>query len=173
MTKDEKLSDYYFYICAHVSNVRDAYANYKDILFNILNITISEEEMNNIIKKHDATKWSGEEFEYYQKYFMPVDDMDKATKLEFDKAWLHHINCNYHHPEHWVIYDHEFRSVRFIPMPDHYIAEMICDWIAMGMTHDSKVYEWYDKNKINIPLHEETRKKVEKTLMAIKDFDSH
>lgn len=171
MNKDEKLSEYYLYICDHVANVKNAYYKYKNIFFDILNINISEEEMDNIIKKHDASKWSGDEFEYYQKYFMPANDIDKASKLEFDKAWLHHIHCNYHHPEHWIIYDHKYRSVNIIPMPDHYIIEMICDWIAMSIKYDNKVYDWYDSNKEDIPLHEETRDKVQKILLAIKECE--
>ena len=67
-----------------------------------------------LIKAHDESKFSEEEFEpYAQKWFG-----DKKRTREYDLAWEHHYFNNEHHPEYWDGED----------MPYIYILEMICDW---------------------------------------------
>lgn len=171
MGKKEKLSEYYLYIAEHIANIKSSYLKYQDLFFSILDMDISKEEMLSIIKNHDMSKYSKEEFEIYQKYFMPVDKEDKISELEFNEAWLHHIHNNPHHPEHWVLHDYEVKSIQIIPMPDKYIVEMICDWIAMGIKFGDTAYDWYNKSKKSIPLNNDTRCKVEKILNAIKEYD--
>ena len=67
-----------------------------------------------LIKEHDESKFSEEEFEpYAQKWFG-----DKKKTPEYEEAWKHHYMNNEHHPEYWLGED----------MPYIYILEMICDW---------------------------------------------
>lgn len=67
-----------------------------------------------LIKAHDYSKFSEEEFEpYAQKWFG-----DKKKTFEYEEAWKHHWMNNEHHPEYWLGED----------MPYIYILEMICDW---------------------------------------------
>ena len=67
-----------------------------------------------LIKEHDESKFSEEEFEpYAQKWFG-----DKKKTREYELAWKHHWLYNEHHPEHWLGED----------MPYIYILEMLCDW---------------------------------------------
>ena len=69
---------------------------------------------HDIIKEHDESKYSEEEFEpYAQKWFG-----DKKKTFEYEEAWKHHWMNNEHHPEFWLGED----------MPYIYILEMICDW---------------------------------------------
>ena len=69
---------------------------------------------HDIIKEHDESKYSEEEFEpYAQKWFG-----DKKKTFEYEEAWKHHWINNEHHPEFWLGED----------MPYIYILEMICDW---------------------------------------------
>ena len=67
-----------------------------------------------LIKEHDESKFSEEEFEpYAQKWFG-----NGEKSLEYEEAWKHHWMNNEHHPEYWLGED----------MPYIYILEMICDW---------------------------------------------
>ena len=69
---------------------------------------------DDIIKEHDNSKFSDEEFEAYAQYFYG----DKKNDFEFGEAWKHHWLNNEHHPEFWIGED----------MPYIYILEMLCDW---------------------------------------------
>ena len=67
-----------------------------------------------LIKAHDESKFSEEEFEpYAQKWFG-----DGIKTPEYEEAWKHHWMNNEHHPEYWLGED----------MPYIYILEMLCDW---------------------------------------------
>ena len=91
---------------------------------------------DDLIKEHDESKYSEEEFEpYAQKWFG-----DKKKTLEYEEAWKHHWMNNEHHPEYWLGED----------MPYIYILEMICDWGSFSidkgdMTELSDFY--YNKAK--------------------------
>ena len=67
-----------------------------------------------LIKEHDESKFSEEEFEPYAQRWHG----DKKKTFEYDQAWKHHWMNNEHHPEFWLGED----------MPYIYILEMICDW---------------------------------------------
>ena len=72
-----------------------------------------------LIKEHDESKYSEEEFEpYAQRWFG-----DKIKTFEYAEAWKHHWMNNEHHPEYWLGED----------MPYIYILEMICDWGSFGI----------------------------------------
>ena len=69
---------------------------------------------DDLIKEHDASKFSEEEFEpHAQKWFN-----NSGKTPEYEAAWTHHWMHNEHHPEFWLGED----------MPYIYILEMICDW---------------------------------------------
>jgi hypothetical protein len=69
---------------------------------------------DDLIREHDESKFSEEEFEpYAQKWFG-----NGEKTLEYEEAWKHHWMNNEHHPEYWLGED----------MPYIYILEMICDW---------------------------------------------
>lgn len=72
------------------------------------------DDFMDLIKEHDESKFSEEEFEpYAQKWFG-----DGVKTPEYEEAWKHHWMNNEHHPEFWLGED----------MPYIYILEMICDW---------------------------------------------
>ena len=77
------------------------------------------EAFDDIIKEHDESKYSEEEFEPYAQHFYG----DKKNDFEFGEAWKHHWLNNEHHPEFWLGED----------MPYIYILEMICDWGSFGV----------------------------------------
>ena len=67
-----------------------------------------------LIKGHDESKFSEEEFEPYARKW----HLDGIKTPEYEEAWKHHWMNNEHHPEYWLGED----------MPYIYILEMICDW---------------------------------------------
>ncbi len=83
---------------------------------------------------------------------------------QFDRAWLHHIHCNPHHWQHWVL-SQDDGEVKCLEMPTHFAREMVADWIgagvAQGKTGKTAVLVWYEKNKQSIKLHDRTRELVE------------
>lgn len=101
------------YINAHKARVEQ----FADWLFSAcpeLFEGVDEEVFFDLIKEHDESKFSEEEFEpYAQKWFG-----DGKKTPEYKAAWEHHYLNNEHHPEYWDGED----------MPYIYILEMICDW---------------------------------------------
>jgi len=81
-------------------------------------------KIDELIMKHDLSKYSKEEFDpYVQWFYGPSRKKDRAL---FAKAWKHHYKTNPHHVKYW-----ETRP--FDMEVDHiYLVEMACDWIAMG-----------------------------------------
>jgi len=115
-------------------------------------------------KLHDSSKFEPPEVVPYiylswQKetgVYLPPDIWN-----EINKATLHHIKNNKHHPEFW---DKNFNGRRNfnkenrdgIPpkpvdgksMPQIYLAEMCCDWQAMSQELGTNVWDW-SKSVIN------------------------
>ena len=56
-----------------------------------------------------------------------------------------------------------------LKMPEKYICEMVADWMGAGKAITGKwdVIIWYNSNKQNIILHDNTRKFVEHLLYMI------
>lgn len=174
---------YLEYIKEHKKNVAKAFEVYDELMLNILyddntdKLSIWERLYEKINDTHDDSKYEEEEFEAYRRKFFPRNGEEPISEYEFNKAWLHHIHNNPHHPEYWIYVDYkEFNSkgraqIFYYPMDDESIIEMLCDWIGMGYKFNNKAYDYYkDSNKGDI-LNEDTRFIVEKILEAIKDYD--
>lgn len=83
----------------------------------------------------------------------------------FNIAWNLHQKRNKHHWQFWVL--QQDCGDRFpLPIPNHYIREMVADWAGAGRAITGKwgVCTWYAKNKHVIVLRTEVRGKVEKLL---------
>jgi hypothetical protein len=101
------------YILEHIERVKQFADWLKEKLPELFE-EIDIDVFNDLIKEHDASKFSEEEFEpYAQKWFN-----NSGKTLEYKEAWKHHWMNNEHHPEFWLGED----------MPYIYILEMICDW---------------------------------------------
>ena len=86
---------------------------------------------------HDLSKYSPTEFWEGVKYFngshSPIVDCKK--KEGYSKAWLHHRAHNKHHTDYWV----DLSAPDKTPIiPYKYVAEMICDKLAAGITYKGK-----------------------------------
>ena len=105
--------EYKEYVDAHKQRVQK-FADWLEENCPELFENVDLEAFHDIIKEHDESKYSEEEFEpYAQKWFG-----DKKKTFEYEEAWKHHWINNEHHPEFWLGED----------MPYIYILEMICDW---------------------------------------------
>ena len=113
---------------------------------------------DDLIKEHDESKFSEEEFEPYARKW----HLDGIKTPEYEAAWEHHWKNNEHHPEYWLGED----------MPYIYILEMLCDWgsfsIASGdMEELSDFYFNKAKDDPEKNLSEATKEIIEDTLSVI------
>lgn len=122
------------------------------------------------IRMHDASKNQPEEYAAYDRYFYG-GNRSYAVVQEFRKAWLHHIHCNPHHWQHWILVNDEPEEGELLlemPLPD--IIEMICDWWAFSWEKGnlSEIFQWYDAHSPYIKLAPRTRETVEDILWKLR-----
>lgn len=160
-----KQRQYKTYIEEHRKNVKKAFIELTDCLK--LSYLFMDDEiyykLSNRISKHDLSKYSEEEFEFYRKQFYPINEQEKENnKQDFEKAWIHHIECNDHHWQHRQNLK-EFNKDTMIA-----ILENVCDWLAMGYKFHNRPYEYYEKHKEEINLPKEDKEFLEQILYTIK-----
>lgn len=157
---------YNHYILEHCSNVSKAY----DWLYNKIPEVMKDKSFDIylLIEKHDASKWSDDEYDAYDKYFYGGNKSHKVVK-NFNYAWLHHIHKNPHHWQYWVL-KHDDEPEEALEMPLEYVIEMICDWWSFSFKTGNlyEIFDWYEKHK-DMKLNDNTRKLVESILNAIKE----
>lgn len=149
---EDKKQEYKDYIEEHIKNTKKAWDLVQPKLKG--EFALSEKTKNTVetlIKSHDASKYSEEEFEPYRQYFYPENDKEKNREI-FDKAWQHHYGTNKHHWEHW--------NGEKIPLV--YILELLCDWKAMSLKFGDTPLDYYNKNKGKMKIHPETKQTLEK-----------
>ncbi len=114
---------------------------------------------------HDLSKFTPVEFLNYARFKYGVKSID-----EWVKAWLHHLQHNSHHPEHWILswlgdpdYYREIgqdiaRFVVCLPMPELDVREMVADWIASSkqFTGSYNIDNWLNGNGPDMHFHQET-----------------
>jgi hypothetical protein len=155
--------EYDDYLVTHIGNVNRTYEWLK---INIPDLFVDKiiPQMDMMLKDHDSSKYTKEEYSAYDNYFYGEKDQNA-----FDKAWLHHIHNNKHHWQHWILYEDD-GEVKCIDMPDVYIVEMICDWWSFSWKQNKlyEIFDWYEK-QIHMKLSFKTQQKVEYILKRIKD----
>lgn len=158
--------EYNEYIVQHKDNVTKGFEWLKNNLPEIFDETILNECENNIIRWHDESKMSSEEYDAYDAYFYGNNRSYDIVNY-FNYAWLHHIHNNPHHWQYWIlINDDPNKGEILLDMPDCYIIEMICDWWSFSWKQDNlnEIFKWYEERKNYIKLSDYTRKKVEDIL---------
>jgi len=150
----EKMREYLNYLEEHINNVEWAWNELKDKCKHMRFIYDDYVywEIDGLIKKHDLSKFSKEEFTQYCEKFFPVAGTEDH-EFEFEGAWNHHKICNPHHWETWTAHKTD----------NPYYAEihcvcMIIDWMAMGRKFGDTAKEYYEKNSERIILPEWTVK---------------
>lgn len=111
---------------------------------------------------HDESKWSVFEFSAYANHFKGGGVPDA-----FAKAWLHHLQNNPHHWQHWIFPDGftpKGSNVEngVIEMPKNFALEMIADWMGANKTYAKSwdMAEWLQNNFSKVKLHSITRRFV-------------
>ena len=160
----EKVKEYEEYIKEHIQNVRNSYNDRKSKIQLVLGLSEGDmQELENRIKNHDNSKWSNDEFDAYRRHFHSVSDKEKKDSEEdFKKAWKHHYMVNDHHPEYW----------KNTNIPNIAIAELICDWEAMGRKFGGNPLEYFEKNKTKLKakMNEYSYNTIYKALKNIYDI---
>lgn len=116
---------------------------------------------------HDLSKFSRAEWKTYVDKFYPkcmLTGMEHIRAAAFGEAWLHHIHCNPHHWEHWIIPGKE----ECLRIPEVYCREMVADWTAMSRAKgESDCSKWYESQKDIIKLHPASRQNIECMIRGI------
>ena len=110
---DDYQEEYKDYVLAHKERVTK-FSNW--LLSNCPEVFegVDTEVFKDLIKEHDESKFSEEEFDAYAQKWCGNGE----ESFEYEEAWKHHWMNNAHHPEYWLGED----------MPYIYILEMLCDW---------------------------------------------
>lgn len=111
---------------------------------------------------HDISKFRPSEWFPYAETFYKEDGSNQYKPTEaFDKAWLYHQHRNPHHWQYWIL-RLDGGSIKYMSIPDKYVAEMVADWCGAGraITGKWEVREWYDKNKDKIDVNGLTRNHI-------------
>lgn len=115
---------------------------------------------------HDLSKFRPSEWGPYARTFYAPDGTKQYNETEeFNRAWNDHQKRNRHHWQYWLLTFDRGETIA-LPMPKHYILEMVADWMGSGraITGKWEVLEWYRKNRETMTLHPETRFQVESIL---------
>ena len=145
---DNKENEYKKYIKNHIANVKTIWKQIQKYLINEYwlddyNCGI----IDNLIKRHDKSKYEQHEFNGYRQYFYPTDRENK-NKTQFKYAWNYHQKANPHHWQYWLMWSPE--GTKPLEIPFEYIFEMLCDWTSMSLNFGNDVWNWYEKERKNM-----------------------
>lgn len=164
--------EYDEYLESHIQAVKDAAKWMTDNLDTVK--SLPEEEVSFFILNalaHDRSKYESTEYDPYDAYFYGTKDEDA-----FNLAWLNHIHNNPHHWQHWLLVNDDgnigdLGKLMPLEMPKNFALEMIADWWSFSWRSGNlyEMFDWYDKNKSGIILHEKTREFVESVLSEIRE----
>jgi len=142
-----KIREYCDYIEEHLKNVEWAWSVLKEKCEDMHFVWDDHLYwwVNELVKQHDVSKFSAEEFIPYCFKFYPI--VDDVAEEAFAAAWEHHKKENPHHWENWT-------SAKYY---NPYEAEVHCvcmviDWMAMGKKFGDTAQLYYEKNKDRIKL---------------------
>lgn len=162
---NRKKQEYEKYLKEHISCVQKGLAWICDHAHRIVD-NADIESLKQQIAKHDKSKYSAEEYTAYNNYFYGkrTPEVEKA----FNYAWLHHIHNNPHHWQHWLLQEDDGDMIP-LEMPVNYVIEMLCDHWAFSWKSENlkEIQSWYDTNKDNIVLNENTRTLYEQYLRIL------
>ena len=125
--------------------------------------------IDSMIKEHDVSKMSHEEFIPYQRNFFPLTDPNVAGFGEdpdgdaWEAALSHHHKNNKHHWENWT----QIKPYAPNELACHCVC-MVCDWMAMGLKFDDTAEAYYEANKEKIDLPEWADKFLEEIFERIR-----
>lgn len=157
------------YLHEHISNVNKAFWWMED--HGVIPPHMPYESQRLI--DHDESKYFDTEYDAYDDYFYGKEGKSKEEIKEidnaFDYAWLHHIHHNPHHWQYWVLINDD-DDTKALEMPASYVYEMVADWWSFSWKSGNlkEIFDWYDKHKDKMILHENTRNLVKDILNSIR-----
>jgi len=158
MNKNE---EYLLYLEEHIGNVKFVWEQLQPLLKGEFKLKENDyDSLSEIIKHHDESKYSSEEFNPYCQYFYPEENKIKNSEL-FNQGWNSHQKTNKHHWQYWVLIQDTGEQVA-LEMSFYYIIELLCDWAAMSIKFKSGLSDWYSQNKHNMIIADKTRACIEK-----------
>lgn len=180
---ESRKAQYDTYLEKHIGGVRKAY---QEILepFLLTNTYLTVEELTKLriqIENHDNSKYEDCEYSAYLDHWYPSSEHnDSQLDLNddaYDYAWLHHQKNNSHHWQYWILVKDTPRDEdggRHLPLPMDLpsICEMLCDWSSFQFMNDptSTANAWYEEQRDNMILNEETRRIVEEILKELPEL---
>lgn len=153
------------YLEQHIANVGNAYAWLKEYLPEVTEGVAGECEWK-ILKCHDESKYTREEYDAYDAFFYGKDK-SPAVEEAFKYAWLHHIHENTHHWQYWLLVNDEpGEGTVALDMPYCDIVHMVCDWWSFSWKTGNlrEIFKWYNVHKNYMKLSDITREIVEEIL---------
>lgn len=165
------------YLVEHIGNVCKSmnWLMSKPDIVSLAKPGIDDDIWMNDLDNHDKSKYTPIEYSAYDDYFYGKEGRDEddiaVIDSAFDYAWLHHIHHNPHHWQYWVLYGDD-TGMKALEMPGRYILEMIADWWSFSWKNENlyEIFDWYDKHKEKMLLHERTRDIVEKILLLMRKY---
>jgi hypothetical protein len=158
--------EYTSYIDAHVRNVCKAFEEFGEELCKEAGADYKEVEK--AIYEHDESKYDDVEYDAFREHFYPVEGELKGDPSAYDKAWLHHLQHNKHHPEHWCIVNGK-NSITILDMPPEDVVHMVCDWQSFYYVGKGSAYDfYYNTDKKEGLLSDNTRELLERLLEIVK-----
>ena len=145
MTQEQSIEKYKEYLTGHIGNVAKALEVLATL--DIPYVTEHIEELREIVKEHDASKYEEPEWSAYLHHFYPTNDEEAMMEEEFENACRHHIKANKHHWNYWC--DEDNNLIEDIDEEEYklYTIERICDWLSMAAQHDEGPTEYWNANK--------------------------
>lgn len=145
MTQEQSIEKYKEYLTSHIGNVAKALEVLATL--DIPYVTEHIEELREIVKEHDASKYEEPEWSAYLHHFYPTNDEEAMMEEEFENACKHHIRANKHHWNYWC--DEDNNLIEDIDEEEYklYTIERICDWLSMAAQHDEGPTEYWNANK--------------------------
>ena len=145
MTQKQSIEKYKEYLTGHISNVAKALEVLATL--DIPYVTEHIEELREIVKEHDASKYEEPEWSAYLHHFYPTNDEEAMMEEEFENACKHHIRANKHHWNYWC--DEDNNLIEDIDEEEYklHTIERICDWLSMAAQHDEGPTEYWNANK--------------------------
>lgn len=139
------VEQYKEYLTGHIGNVSKALG----LLYSLEIPYVQEhiDELREIVKQHDASKYEEPEWSAYLHHFYPTNDEEAMMEEEFENACRHHIRANKHHWNYWC--DEEDNLIDNIDEEEYklYTIERICDWLSMAGQHDEGPRDYWEANK--------------------------
>lgn len=145
MTQKQSIEKYKEYLTGHIGNVAKALEVLATL--DIPYVTEHIDELREIVKEHDASKYEEPEWSAYLHHFYPTNDEEAMMEEEFENACKHHIRANKHHWNYWC--DEDNNLIEDIDEEEYklYTIERVCDWLSMAAQHDEGPTEYWNANK--------------------------